>query len=366
MERSSGMAGSLRGQLEIAADPATAFDQFVEDLTAGLEQQQLTITAGPNGRIESDGVEIAHIAAWQPGECVRLAWAQADAAGAATEIEIRFRQVPAGTEVTVDATNWVGAIGPIGDISGWFASQIAAPLIAALSPAKVADWVTDRVARRPSGRRARANYGDPLYHYPSFQMILEELELQPDDVLLDVGCGGGAFVRMSLESGCRVAGVDHSLEMVRLAREQNRAAIAAGRAQIVQGSCDELPFEDSTFTCASMSGVLGFLLDPVKCFAEIRRVLRPGGRFVTLGSDSRLRGTPAAPEPIASRLRFYDDEQLESMGRAAGFDQTTIVRRDLSGPARAVGVPEEHLDLFRGLTAFLVAKKRHNTDGAKP
>jgi ubiquinone/menaquinone biosynthesis C-methylase UbiE len=189
-------------------------------------------------------------------------------------------------------------------------------------------------------------------------VILGELELQPSDILLDVGCGGGAFLKESLERGCRVAGIDHSREMVRLAREQNQAAIAAGRAEIVLGSCDRLPFEDGSFTCASMSGVLGFLLDPVACFAEIRRVLRPGGRFVALGSDARLRGTPAAPEPIASRLHFYDDEQLSNMGHAAGFDQITIVQRDLSSLAREVGIPEEHLDLFRGHTAFLVAKKQ--------
>lgn len=348
------MAGNLRAWFEIEAEPPAAFDGFIEDLVAGLEQQQLFFTPGPDGRIEADGATVAHVASWRSAERVVLAWAQAGSAGTATELEIRFRSIPTGTEVTLSATHWANAIGPIGDVSGWFASQIAAPLVAALTPRSVGDWVTDRVARRPSGRRARANYGDPLYHYPGFSVILDELDLQPPDILLDVGCGGGAFIRKSLESGCRVAGIDHSLEMVRLAREQNRAAIAAGRAQIVLGDCSRMPFEDSSFTRASMSGVLGFLLDPVACFAEIRRVLRPGGRFVTLGSDARLRGTPAAPEPIASRLRFYDDDELEDMGHAAGFDRVAIIRRDLSGPARAVGVPEEHLDLFRGLSSFLL------------
>lgn len=352
------MAGNLRGQFEIAVDPATAFDQFIEDLAAGLEQQRLALTPGPDGRIESGGVTVAHVAVWQPGERVVLAWAPAEAAGGPTEIEIQFQAVPAGTEVTFHARNWATAIGPIGDVSGWFGSQVAAPLVAALTPLRVGDWVTDRVARRPSGRRARANYRDPLYHYPSFRMILDELELQPSDILLDVGCGGGAFLKKSLESGCRVTGIDHSPEMVRLAREENQAAIAAGRAQIVLGRGDQLPFESGSFTCASMSGVLGFLRDPVACFAEIRRVLRPGGRFVTLGSDERLRGTPAAPEPIASRLRFYDDEELENLGHAAGFDQVAVIRRDLSGPARDIGIPEEHIYLFRGLSSFLIGMKQ--------
>jgi SAM-dependent methyltransferase len=248
-------------------------------------------------------------------------------------------------------------LGPWGDVSGWFASQIAAPLVRALTPALVGDWVTDRVARRPSGRQARATYRDPLYHYPNFQVILEELALTPNDVFLDVGCGGGALLHECLKSGCRAAGVDHSPEMVEVARELNQAAVAEGRVQIVHGRADQLPFEADTFTCAAMTGVLGFLPDPVTCLGRIRAVLKPGGRFVMLGSDARLRGTPAAPKPIASRLRFYEDEDLVNMGRAAGFDHAVVIRCDLSSYARAVGVPEEHIELFEGLTSFLVARK---------
>jgi hypothetical protein len=269
------MDGNLRSRFEMAVDAATAFDQFMEDLAAGLERQDLIFTAGPNGGIESSGAAIARVTAWQPGERVVLTWAQAEAAGATTEIEIQFRNVPAGTQVTMDARNWATTTGAMGEVSGWFGSQIAAPLVGALAPARIADWVTDRLARRPSGRRARANYRDPLYHFPSFRVILDELELNRRDILLDVGCGGGAFLKESLESGCRVAGIDHSREMVRVARELNHAAVMDGRAQIVLGHADRLPFEDNSFTCASMSGVLGFLLDPAACFAEIRRILKP-------------------------------------------------------------------------------------------
>ncbi|MGD8279008.1 MAG: methyltransferase domain-containing protein [Gemmatimonadota bacterium] len=347
----------LRSTMAVAADPATAFDEFTEELAAGLEQRGLAFRAGPEGRITAGPDEVAHIEAWQPGERMALAWTVADPDGIATGLELRFRAVAAGTEVTFEVRNWAAGMGPHADVPGWFVSEVAAPLVRALSPARVGDWITDRVARRPSGRSSRANYRDPLYHYPSFRVILAELAPGADDVLLDVGCGGGALLQETLKTGCRAAGVDHSLEMVRVTRESNRSALADGRLQVIQARAERLPFAEDTFTCAAMSGVLGFLPDPVASFTEIRKALRPQGRFVTLGSDSRLRGTPAAPEPIASRLHFYEDDDLERMGRAAGFGHVDVIRRELKGIAREAGIPEEHLSLYAGLTSFLVATK---------
>ncbi len=154
-------------------------------------------------------------------------------------------------------------------------------------------------------------------------------------------------------------GVDHSPEMVRLAREQNREAVAQGRLEVREARADRLPFPDETFTCAAMSGVLGFLPDPVAAFAEIRRVLRPGGRFMTLGSDPELRGTPAAPEPMASRLRFYESDELEAFARAAGFEEVEVSRRTLDHYAREAGIPEEHIALFGDAgSRFLFARRR--------
>jgi hypothetical protein len=67
---------------------------------------------------------------------------------------------------------------------------------------------------------------------------------------------------------------------------------------------------------------------------------------------------PAAPEPMASRLRFYASDELAALALEAGFGQVEVVRRDLEAYAREAGVPEEHLALFAGSGArFLIARK---------
>src|SRR3954451_6274949 len=81
-------------------------------------------------------------------------------------------------------------------------------------------WLTDRVARRPAGARARAVYGAEDVHDFARRAILDALALTPRDHLLQLGCGGGLLLRDAIPCGAPATGIDHSEEMVRLARER--------------------------------------------------------------------------------------------------------------------------------------------------
>src|SRR5258707_12115856 len=104
-----------------------------------------------------------------------------------------------------------------------------------------------------------------------------------NDYLIEVGCGGGMLLKEALTSGCRAAAIDHSPDMGRLAQEVNHDAVAEGRLAVKQASADHLPFPDATFTCAAMTGVLGFLPDPIAALRETRRGVGEGGRLAGLG-----------------------------------------------------------------------------------
>jgi SAM-dependent methyltransferase len=352
----------VRASIDLALDPAATFDVLVEELANALIRTGIRFEPGPGGRVAEGAFEVGRVRTWEPGRGLELEWRHASwNPGVVTEMRLRLEPTDGGTRATLEHRGWDAAIGDPTELAGWFAGEVLAPLLSASSPAAFGDWFTDRRARRPSGAAARATYLHPLYHYPNFRAMLAELALTRDDHLVEVGCGGGAFLQAALHSGCRAAAIDHSAEMVSLAKEANRDAVAAGRLDIREGDAASLPFPDATFTCAAMTGVLGFLCDPVLALTEIRRVLVRGGRFVALGTDPELKGTPAAPEPMASRLRFYDSEQLEALGRQAGFTEVRVVRRDLQPFAREAGVPEAHLPLFAagegGGARFLIARK---------
>jgi SAM-dependent methyltransferase len=185
------------------------------------------------------------------------------------------------------------------------------------------DRMTDRVARRPHGRAARAVYGAADVHSFAWEPVVDALALGPGDVLLDVGCGGGVFLRRALETGCDAVGLDHSHEMVELARQTSGARVVEGRAE-------ELPFADGEFTAVSCIVAFFFFPDPIRVLREIRRVLDPErGRAAIFTTPPEAKGTPAAPYPLATRGRFYADEELERLPLEAGFAGSKVTRTDI-------------------------------------
>ena len=350
---------TISASLEVELAPTDAFAIVVDELPAALARRGVELELRAGGTAREGAVEVGRVTSWEPGRELGLEWRPASwEPDDSLEIAVLFEPTEGGTRITLEQRGWGGLLGGWDELVGWFAGEVAAPLLEATSPSTFGDWLTDRHARRPSGVQARTTYADPLFHRPNFVVLLELLALRPEDVLLEVGCGGGAFLRDALESGCRAAAIDHSPEMVRLAREQNAQAIAEGRLEVLEADAQRLPFPDEMFTCATMTGVLGFLPDPIAALAEVRRVLADGGRIALLGADPAWRGTPAAPEPMASRLRFYEDDDLVRMAQDAAFTDVRVERRSLYEPAQEVGIPDEYLPFFdEGDAPFLVARK---------
>ncbi|MGQ0537108.1 MAG: ubiquinone/menaquinone biosynthesis methyltransferase [Methanobacteriota archaeon] len=104
---------------------------------------------------------------------------------------------------------------------------------------------------------------------------------QPGERILDVGCGTGrlAGAVLAREPRASVVGVDLSSRMIHVARQEARGKRPAA---FVAGDALRLPFPDARFDAAINGFVLRNVPDPGRFFSEMRRVLRPGGRLVSL------------------------------------------------------------------------------------
>src|SRR5437667_12695460 len=98
------------------------------------------------------------------------------------------------------------------DLAAWHESE--------LPDEAFEDWLTDRVARRPEGRRARDVYGAEDVHDFARRAILDALTLAPGDRLLEIGCGGGLLLRDALRLRAAPTGLDPSEDMLSRARER--------------------------------------------------------------------------------------------------------------------------------------------------
>jgi ubiquinone/menaquinone biosynthesis C-methylase UbiE len=187
---------------------------------------------------------------------------------------------------------------------------------------RLADLLTDSLARRPTGWIGRRFYRNAKPHQSSFRETLDALALGPRDHLLEIGCGGGTLLEWALSTGCTARAVDHSCQMIALAQERNMQAIQDGRLALQEADAARLPFADGEFTAAAMTNVFFFLYQPEAVLTEIRRTLAPGGRIAIYTDATAF----MAPAFVAHRMRFYTDEQLCGVLHDAGYAAITLQR----------------------------------------
>lgn len=110
------------------------------------------------------------------------------------------------------------------------------------------------------------------------QQILTEMHGPvAGQTLLDVGCGDGTLALELAQRGAVVTGVDADPAMIAGARRRSEAA--GTQVRFVEGQAERLPFEDATFDGVVAVAVLCFVDDVARSFAEMSRVLKPGGRL---------------------------------------------------------------------------------------
>lgn len=166
---------------------------------------------------------------------------------------------------------------------------------------------------------------------------IARLALRPGERVLDVAAGAGGAALAMAAAGSRVTAIDGAPRMVERIGQRARAARLAIDARVMDGRA--LEFADASFDAAiSIFGVILFP-EAAKGLAEMRRVVRPGGRVAVvtwtqphryeLASTLRetiqgLGADTGAPDALPAQLRFVDPEVFRQLFHEAGLHDVDI------------------------------------------
>ncbi len=204
-------------------------------------------------------------------------------------------------------------------------------------------WL-DSQFRRPSG--ALGYYvGRTMarQHGPENIWTISQLDLAPDDEILEIGFGPGLAIAAATRRlpGGTITGIDFAPAMAAAARARNAAAVAEGQVRLICGEATHLPLASTRFDAAYAIHSVYFWPDPAAALAELARVLKPAGRIaLTILPRERW---PANPDGTwgTPECRVYSGPDLVALLAAAGF-------RD---PRIAVDPNREHASSYTVLAA---------------
>ena len=185
--------------------------------------------------------------------------------------------------------------------------------------------------------RAGRGAGMEKGHRPVGEQAIELMPIPIDARVLDVGCGSGWATRLMAEKalGGRLVGIDIADEMIKLARE---TSTSFSNVEFHVASAERLPFGDGEFTHAFSMESLYYYADMLTALQEIKRVLKPGGLFVTV-VDLYQENVPSGQwiEQLKVPVQFLSIAEYRSLFERAAF--VRVLDRRLYDPAP---VPAEY------------------------
>lgn len=141
--------------------------------------------------------------------------------------------------------------------------------------------------------------------------------------IVDIGCGGGRNAGELLKKypSAKVTAVDYSPLSVEQAAEYNKAAIIQGRCTVQQDDVSHLTLDEGSYDLATAFETIYFWPGLEQCFAEVAKVLKPGGYFMIVNESDGMDAASQKFEKIIDGMKIYTAEQIETALKAAGFSK---------------------------------------------
>ncbi|RLZ12310.1 bifunctional demethylmenaquinone methyltransferase/2-methoxy-6-polyprenyl-1,4-benzoquinol methylase UbiE [Faecalibacter macacae] len=147
--------------------------------------------------------------------------------------------------------------------------------------------------------------------------VIKMVQSAKPATILDIATGTGDLaIMMAKNTNAQITGLDLSAGMLEVGRKKVEAEGLNNRVTMIQGDSENLPFEDNSFDCITVSfGVRNFE-NLEKGLSEIRRILKPGGTFIILEFSY------PTSFPMKQLYTFYSKNILPAIGKLISKDQS--------------------------------------------
>ncbi|MBR3113754.1 MAG: class I SAM-dependent methyltransferase [Methanobrevibacter sp.] len=159
---------------------------------------------------------------------------------------------------------------------------------------------------------------------------LSHLDISKDNVILDIGCGGGVNVKRFLKmTENKVYGIDYSELAVKRSIKLNKSAVDEGKCEIIKGSVSDLPFNDNSFDIVTGFETVYFWPDFSNDLKEVLRVLKDNGIIFIANEALPKEGDERQKELIELLdMKIYSEDELVESLKLAGFSKVTTYLKD--------------------------------------
>ena len=152
---------------------------------------------------------------------------------------------------------------------------------------------------------------------------VSHFEVNEDDIILDIGCGGGRNLERfaeQIDSG-KVVGIDYSEVSVEKSADLNEKAIEEGKVEVIQGSVSEMPFDDDVFDIVTGFETIYFWPDFINDLMEVNRVLKKDGLVFFCNEAVYREGEMEKYDDLVELLdmKIYSEDVLRQSLEKTGF-----------------------------------------------
>ncbi|MBY7004296.1 class I SAM-dependent methyltransferase [Clostridium botulinum] len=166
-------------------------------------------------------------------------------------------------------------------------------------------------------------------HFEVTTWGLDKFKVKEDNIILDIGCGGGRTVNR-LAHGVpkgKVFGMDYSLDCVNFSKKYNKDLIENGKVEIIHGSVDKMPFEDDKFDIISAVETTYFWPNLSDSFKEVKRVLKPSGKFIIVNASYTNEKFKERNEEYLRKvpgMKIYSVDYIKNLLEEVGYNNISI------------------------------------------